>query len=268
MKKILFSCLFLFSLSIHSVQPVKALYRSNFNVSQAQDKQVCFGWDLNSVVFEKKVRICKMLSYARKKKGTKKTIKALYKFLKLRKLKKKLKKQKNPHGFAWDAMLSRLAKKDPKTADFLRDFIQKANILDVRMVNLMQRLSHHGHVHGVLSNMGQGLLDAQIEHLKEKQAKKPTVSKFVLNFLQDHDHKVIADQKNNWMQKPDGRMYKTFLDKNAERRKDKITIFIDDKLENVQGAIENGFDIGIHYPKGSTSRQLEEILANELKIAH
>ena len=263
MKKVLLSFLFF---NAFSVQAITALYRQGFDATQAQNKKVCFAWDLNSVIFEKQIKIGKMIAYALRKKGTKKTITSLWKFLKLWKQKNKLKSKGDPRGFVWDAMFTQLTKKDPETASFLRNFAQQANVLDLRMVNLMQRLSLHRHTHGVLSNMGQGLLDAQVKLLKEKQSKNPTVYNFILNFLEDHKHKVIASEQNNWMHKPDNEPYHLFLKKNKNRGQ--ITVFIDDKLENVQAAIKNGFDVGIHYPKGSTSSKLESLLDHELKVAH
>lgn len=242
------------------------LYRQGFDASQAQGKQTCFAWDLNDVVFEKQVTPSKLIKHIHRKQGLLKAPKIAWKFFKLWKKKKKLKKQGNPEGLSWDAVFTRYSDKDPKLIDFLRNFVMQINVLDTPMVKLMRQLSNNGHTHGVLSNMGQNMLNVQIAHLKTLEPTDHGLKIFFLDFLQYDQHNVIASPENNWLTKPNPKMYQLFLEKNKERGE--MTIFIDDKLENVQAALNNGFDVGIHYPTGSTSSQLKKLLHTELNLAH
>lgn len=263
MKKVLLSFLFFYTISINAVT---ILYRPSFDAFQAQGKQACFAWDLNDVLFEKQIKPSALFKHIHREVGISKTPKLAWKIFKLWKKKKKLKKEGKPEGSSWDGLFTLYGQNDPKTVAFFRGFVRKINSLDSRMVKLMRQLSNNGHTHGVLSNMGQNMLNVQIDHLKSIPTKDHGLKVFFLDFLHDDKHNVIASPENNWLTKPNPNMYRLFLEKNKERGQ--ITIFIDDKLKNVQAAVNSGFDVGIHYPTGSKSAQLEKLLHTELNIAH
>ncbi len=265
MKRVLSFLFFLNVLQADQAGAMQVYFKAGVSAETTKGKKACCGWDLNSVVFKKEVKICKMIRYSYKKNGVRRTAKGLFKFGKLWRKKKKLKRQGNPKGFVWDAMFTDMALKDPKTAGLIREFAQIANVLDLEMVSLMQRLSNHGHCHAVLSNMGQGLLDTQVKLLQAQQSKNPVAYNYILTFLQDHEHKIIASEANGWMHKPNMPIYQAWLLKNKKRGQ--ITIFIDDKLENVLAAVKYGFDVAIHYKKGMRPADLEKILSKTLMIA-
>lgn len=264
MKRALSFLFFLNVLQAHQQGSV-VYFRPGVSIQTTQGKRACFGWDLNSVIFKKEIKICKLLRYSYKKNGIRGTIKGFFTFGKLWLKKKKLKKQGNPKGFVWDAMFTDMAKNDPQTASQIREFAQIANVLDLEMVTLMQQLSKSGHSHAILSNMGQGLLDTQVQLLQNRKI-DPTTHSYILNFLQDHKHKVISSETNGWMHKPDLKPYQAWLLKN--KKHGQITVFIDDKLENVLAAINNGFDVAIHYKEGTMRpTNLNNILHNKLMLA-
>lgn len=263
MKKVLLSFLFFCTISINAAT---LLYRQGFDASQAQNKQACLAWDLNDVVFEKQIAPSKLIKHIHREQGLLKAPKIALKFYKLWRKKKKLKKQGNPVGLSWDGIFTRYSANDPKLIAFLRNFVMQINVLDTPMVKLMKELSSNGHTHGVLSNMGQNMLNVQINHLKTLPTSDHGLKIFFLDFLQYDKHNVIASPENNWLTKPNPKMYKLFLEKNKDRGQ--MTIFIDDKLENIEAALKNGFDVGIYYPTGSTSSQLKKLLHTELNIAH
>ncbi len=263
MKKVLLSLLFLCAISLNAA---KILYRDGFDATQAQNKQACFGWDLNDVLFEKQIKPSTLFKHIHREAGILKTPQLTWKFFKLWKKKNKLQKEGLAEGSSWDGLFTLYGKNDPKTVVFFRGFIRKINALDSRMVKLMEKLSHNGHTHGVLSNMGQNMLNVQIDHLKTVPTEDHGLKVFFLDFLGYDKHNVIASPENNWITKPNPTMYQLFLEQN--RNCGQITIFIDDKLKNVQAAVTSGFDVGIHYPIGSTPAQLEKVLLTELKIAH
>lgn len=262
MKKVLLS-LFLCTISLNAVT---ALYKAGFDASQAQDKQACFAWDLNDVLFKKQIKLTALLNHIHQEIGILKAPKMSWKIFTLWRKKKQLKKASKSEGYSWDGLFTLYGKNDPKTVAFFRNFVRKINVLDAHMVKLMKQLATNGHTHGVLSNMGQNMLNVQINYLKSIPAQDPDLKEFFLDFLNYDKHNVIASPENNWITKPNPKIYQFFLEKNKDHGQ--ITIFIDDKLENVQAAITSGFDVAIHYPLGSTPKQLEKLLHTELKIAH
>lgn len=264
MKKVLLS--FFFFYAFFSMQAASLLYRQGFDASQAQGKQACFAWDLNDVVFKKQIRPYKLIKHIHNEQGLSQTPKLIYKFLKLWAKKRQLKKQNDSKGFSWDAMLAEEAQTNPERAQFFRSLALQVNVLDVDMVKVMHQLSNNRHKHGILSNMGQHMLQVQIDNLKTQTTYNPQLKSFFLTFLEDTHSNIVSSEENNWISKPHKDMYQLFLQKNKNRGE--ITIFIDDKLENIKAALANGFDVGIHYPHGSTSAQLKKLLHKELKLAH
>lgn len=255
MKKL---CTFLIALcATSSMQPdnVEVIRSSLFpnvlhtkEVKFSKDKPNCaIFWDLNSVVFTKDTsprNIARMIRALMKEKGVRYTLRALAKFGKLWRKKKKLKKAGDNRGFVWDAMFTEMEKTDPELAKFLRRFSQMANNLEGFMADLLFDLKNAGHHNAVLSNMGQGLLDVQVDLIK-KQKQTPAV-RYVLEFLQDNVHKTIASKDNGWMHKPNADIYEIALKRNKDViKKDTIKIFIDDKECNCVAAVKNGFDVAI-----------------------
>lgn len=245
----------------HNKKRIKTLCIYGINVSMPQDIQIndkdtlkiCFAWDLNSVIFEKNIKIRSMLNYARQKRGIIGTLTSSWTFLKLWRKKQQLKKQKKNEGYVWDAMFTNLAKQDPNMAAFLRTFAQQANVLDIHMITIMQELEQYGHTHAILSNMGQGLLDAQVEHLKKESNRYDSVLfDYTLRFLQDTKHNVVASQENGWMHKPNPDIYQLFLHKNQDKECD-YSFFIDDKPENCIAAAQQGF-IAFHYTNATPEK--------------
>lgn len=263
MKKFVIFLLF-FSLSF--INAVKVLYSPTFDASLAKEKQACFAWDLNDVLFEKKIKPTTLLKHIHQEVGILKTPKLGWKIFRLWKKKKKLQKEGKPEGSSWDGLFTLYAKNDPQAVVFFRNLVRKINVLNPQMVKLMKQLSDNGHTHGVLSNMGQNILNVQIDHLTTLPTQNHELKTFFLDFLINKKHNIISSAENSWITKPNPNMYKLFLEKNKDRGQ--ITIFIDDKIENVQAAITHGFDVGIHYPLGSTPTQLKNLLHTELNIAH
>ena len=250
---------------IHTISieknPVIAYSQLTARQLQSYRPRISFGWDLNSVILPKKIEISTLLRYAKKERGYFGALKSFAQFGKLLRKKKSLKKKGDPRGYVWDAMFTDLEKKDKKLANFLRNVVQKVNDLDTGMINLMMKLSHQGHTHSILSNMGQGILTTQIKLIEKDESVNPKVKAYILRFLKDPIYKVISSEDNKWLHKPFAPIYEEWIDKNKNYiRGFKLFVFIDDKLENVKAALDNGFHIGIHYPKGSTSKDLEAIL--------
>lgn len=227
-------------------------------------QQVLVAWDLNKVVFDKQFKTSQYIKQTRKELGTAKTLSTAFSFGKLW-AKKQLYKQKNdPRGYVWDGMFTTLetTPKGKKTAALLRKFAQDANHLDPHVAVIMEELSFTNHVqNAVLSNMGQGILDFQLELLKKQKLQasldfhRKHLIQNIITFLSDAKHNLIASKENGWMHKPDYICYETFLKKHPKKS---LTIFVDDKLRNITAALEKGlFDIAIQY---TTAQDLRKIL--------
>ena len=232
------------------------LYKEGINLD-SEKRDCVMGWDLNSVVFTKDTsarNIMRMLGSLRQQEGLWYVLWAGTRFGALWTEKKTLKRANDPRGFVWDAMFTDLAGRgstaaeqaeNKKLANHLRTFSQQANSLHEGVADLLHGLNAAGHRNAVLSNMGQGLLDTQIEKSfpADQREGLSDRDKYVLGFLEDSDHKVIASKDNNWLHKPDAKSYQTFLDKNPDKNGQKI--FIDDKRSNCEAALQHGFDIAI-----------------------
>lgn len=258
MKKII---LFL-AFSIFAIQSIEAaksttipgVWHAEGTDLSKENNKVLIGWDLNSVVFDKDVspsNITDMLNTVRQEHGTRYALWAYSQFFWLWREKKALKRDGDNHGFVWDAMFTKLEEEQGeegiKLAKVLRQASQQANTLNYPVSQLLYDLHKSGHRNAVLSNMGQSLLDLYVKALDPtKNPKKATLaSEYVRNvLLQDHDHKVISSKENGWMHKPEPVMYATFLNQNKDKDFD-CKIFVDDKEENCEAAVKNGFDHAI-----------------------
>lgn len=223
---------------------------------------VLLSWDLNGVIFKKKYSITANLYQiaVTEKRGWSYAFKMLASFGKLWNYKRKLKKLHDPRGYVWDAMFKTLetSPAGKEFADLLRRFSQQANHLDYDMIALLQELSRNGHTNVVLSNMGEGLVQVNVNFLHrqlEKGILRPeqqTATQFAITFLTNKGRNVIASEENNWLHKPMQKSYETCLMKNREYYQypvaRNLTIFFDDKFSNIEAALADGlFDIAVYY---------------------
>lgn len=234
-------------------------------------QEVLVAWDLNKVVFDKQFKTSYYIKQTRKELGTIKTISTAFKFGKLWATKQLYKQKNDPRGYVWDGMFTTLetTPKGKQTAALLRKFAQDANHLDPHVAIIIEELSFANHVqNAVLSNMGQGILDFQLELLKKQQEQKSLdfhhkyLIQNIMTFLTNAKYNLVASKENGWMHKPDYICYETFLKKHPKKS---LTIFVDDKLRNVTAALEKGlFDIAIQY---TTAQDLRKILYHLGKCA-
>lgn len=237
----------------------------------APKKRCLLGWDLNSVIFTKNVlyNFPSMLYNAYKDKGVFYSTWAIQRFFWLRREKKAFKKAGDNRGFLWDAMFTELERQgttakekadNKELVQFLRQFSQQANTLENFMADLLYNLHNTGHRNAVLSNMGQGLLDAQIDAIKNSNRRFTLAINYTLEFLQDHVHKVISSEANGWMHKPNPDIYQIFFTQNSDYHNPDCSIFIDDKKSNCKAALKNGFDIAIVCTKQQNIRPILKAL--------
>lgn len=215
-------------------------------------------WDLNGVIFRKEYSITANLYQlaVTEDHGWMYTFKALASFGKLWRYKLHLKKQHDPRGYVWDAIFRTLenSEEGKQFATLLRKFSQQANVLDYDMIAILQELSAQGHRNTILSNMGEGLAQVNVNFLRRKLEKniltenQRTATQFAIDFL-THPTNTIASPENNWLHKPMRESYQTCLQKHQGADKFyKVTLFVDDKFSNITAALDQGlFDIAIFY---------------------
>lgn len=219
-----------------------------------------FAWDLNGVVFDNDDS---WLNGVKRMWNEGYSLREIYttfsKTLALLEEKKRLKKLGDPRGYVWDALLTHVEQTDPDFVKILRSFTTKANSLNYKTAALLRELTHRGHTNVVLSNMGMNVLATQITFLKKQLHENDDLTpvqcdllRFALDFLTNDENNVIAGPHNGWIHKPKPLIYTTSLSCNQLLDESntpffRLKLFIDDKLENIMAALENGFDIGILY---------------------
>lgn len=247
-------------------------------LSEAQLSRVLLSWDLNGVIFRKEYSItANMYQIAvTEKRGWVYTFKMLASFGKLWNYKRQLKKAHDPRGYVWDAMFKTLetSPQGEDFADLLRRFSQQANILDYNMVALLQELSTHGHTNAVLSNMGKGLAQVNVNFLNRQLEKgslspeKQAATRFAISFLTDPSRNVIASESNGWLHKPMRKSYEECLSVNGGHSSHSLTIFFDDKYSNIEAALADGlFDIAVYY-NGSRDKECKQLRKFLNQLSH
>ena len=256
------------------------------HIPEAYLKNIVVAWDLNGVIFRKEYSVAANIYQlaVTDGHGWAYTFKTLASFGKLWRYKIQLKKQDDPRGYVWDAMFRTLetSTEGKKFADLLRRFSQQANVLNYDTVAILQELFAHGHRNVILSNMGAGPVELQINLLKQL-LKKDAINKtnvkniykqmtqdqinsteFTINFLTNTQHNVIASAENNWLHKPMRNSYESCLEKNKlPKNKRTLTIFIDDKKRNITPALEDGlFDIAVLFTTPQNLRTVLKALGN------
>jgi hypothetical protein len=291
MKKLLFLLLSTFSLT--ALQTQKSTIKQDesfpnvyYNASKFPEglpcsgnltlcfRQVLVAWDLNGVIFKKEYSIPANLYQLAVTDGYGwvYTFKIVASFGKLWRYKTQLQKQGDPRGHVWDAMFETLETSDEgkKVAELLRRFSQQANVVNCETIAILQELAEHGHHNVVLSNMGTGLVHLQVNLLKRTlendtmTAQQIHSTQFVLQFLTNPEHNVIASPENNWLHKPMRESYATCLQKNQLPHNQRtLTIFIDDKKRNIAPALANGlFDIAVLFTTAKDLRTFLDTLGN------
>lgn len=212
-------------------------------------------WDLNNVVFNTTANTPKTLWKLYQEYGLYKTMAFYQEVMKVISQKSKYKKAGDPRGFVWNALFY-----DIKNEEFRKILFEttiEANTLHKPIVELLKELTLNLHQNIVLSNMGQDVLNLQIKRLQEqlKQQSSDDLSAkrvdtfFILEFL-NNPLNTVASKENGWLHKPDKESYEICLAKikeNASTQKN-LTIFIDNKKENVVAAAQKGlFDIAFLY---------------------
>jgi len=232
-------------------------------------------WDLNGVVFDKKYSILENYRHTFEKYGIGKTMYLTGLFGVIFAKKIYYKYMKYAEGFVWDAMFQEAS--DEQTYSILRELALKSNNPDQVTATILQELHRGGHDNVVLSNMGQGLLDAQLAHfvkkietvteklanpdLSEDQRKNLLYQKKTLEYLQTfltQKRNVVASKENGWLHKPDRESYQTCLNNLANvQPPHTLKIFIDDKIRNITAALEDGlFDIAILFTSPEELRRI------------
>lgn len=206
-------------------------YNKKIEHSSLKQNHIIFAWDLNDVIF--------YVNYTY-------IVKHPVMALKLGKIHKKQKKQKISSA---GCHLFEAAIKEVKPKKFQKYIDATARITqpDQGMIDLMQRLKDKGCQHTILSNIGK---DVWI-------SKQNILDDHVRSLFESYERHMLAQQKDDcsWICKPNANMYQEYLKKQP---KDAIIIFIDDKLENIHAALENGITIGILF---QSKEQLEKDLA-------
>ncbi len=225
------------------------------NLPESYFTNVLIAWDLNGVIFKKDYSVPRLMYQlaVTEKYGWFFTSKAFMTFAKLMTYKKQLKQANDPRGWVFDAMFKTLetSPQGNQYAQLLQRFTEQVNVLNYQTVELIKELTDNGHTNVILSNMGQGLVNALINSLTRKGVEK-TLSRekkeaidFTIEFLSDSERHVIASAENNWLHKPLRKSYRTCLKKNESGSK-QLKIIFDDKLENITAGLRDGlFDIGI-----------------------
>ncbi len=240
--------------------------------------KLCFtnaliAWDLNGVIFKKEYYLPSLMYQlaVTEKYGWFFTFKAFTAFTKLMRHKQQLKQSNDPRGWVFDAMFQTLetsSAQEQRYAQLLRKFTEQVNVLNYQTVELIKELTTNGHTSVILSNMGQGLVDALINSLTRKLEKRTAGPKkreainFIIEFLSDSQRHVIASAKNNWLHKPLRKSYRTCLNKNQSNDK-QLKIILDDKLSNITAGLAEGlFDIGILFTTAQEVRTSLAYLSN------
>jgi hypothetical protein len=236
-------------------------------ISKADRATTLIAWDINGVLFKKEYSIPRFMYQlaVTEKYGWIVTFKALASFTNLMRYKKQLKKQHDPRGWVFEAMFQHLEKSphEKKYVPLLRKFTTQVNRLNYPSVSLLQDLTKKGHTNVLLSNMGQGLVDAIVDSLHTQTQTKPLsphtrdALNFTINFISNSPHHVIAAAENNWLHKPLRKSYQACIEKNQSHPQ-QLKILLDDKLSNITAGLRDGlFDIGILF---TTAAEVKIIL--------
>jgi hypothetical protein len=114
----------------------------------------------------------------------------------------------------------------------------------------------------VLSNMGDQLLYLQAKNLQEKiesstlDPHEQAASEFLHTIITDRDHNAVASTLTGNPHKPAAAIYHLFLQRNPHHH---LTILVDDKLENIEAAVAQGF-IGIFCKKYKAATAMKDAL--------
>lgn len=223
-------------------------------------------WDINGVLFKKEYSIPHLMYQlaVTEKYGWIFTFKALASFTRLMRYKKQLKQQHDPRGWVFEAMFKELEKspREKQYVPLLRKFTTQVNRVNYTSIALLQDLETTGHTNVLLSNMGQGLIDAIVTSL-EAQATHPILSSrkkealsFTITFISNSKRHVIAASPNKWLHKPLRKSYLTCIEKNQSFPR-QVRILLDDKVSNITAGLRDGlFDIGILFTNATEVRTI------------
>ena len=254
-RSVLFGVMLLSVTVADSSKLVKTVYYSD-HYTRCKKQGYVIAWDLNGVLFTKQFGPVNVAVNAISRAGVVSFVK---KIKHLDRLKKQLNKEMNGKGepyrldehFIHVAMRS-TDKNAHQAVQFLRSMITEKDIVNRGVALIMYELQLCGCVQGVLSNIWKENLELQIRHIKQE---KPHYS-YVIQLLTNEKLRVIPTDHNEWMHKPERLAYQTFLEKSSLYKQNKMTIFIDDKKENVIASIDRGlFDVAIHFTNDKQLRR-------------
>lgn len=237
-------------------------------VGKAQGGKLQLAMDLNGVMFDQDESIGTQLRLMRElwyKKGTFYTLWAAKQGFSIPFLKKRLQAQGQAIGYCSDAIMHMITEQanDPELLDFLHNAVLEVVTPNIEVASLLRNIKQKGHHVAVLSNMGNGLLKLQMERLKAKidsgllNPAELQASQTLHDIASDETCNVVADSVTGKWHKPSHESYQRFLELNTNSQI--MTVLVDDKLDNIIGAVENGF-VGIFCKKGKAAEALKAAL--------
>ena len=223
--------------------------------------------DANGVMFDQdesfktRMRLMKELVA---KKGLNYTLWAAKKGFSVKSEKKRLQAAGNDHGYCSDAIFMDMAEEanDAYLLQALRNGTLEVVIPNLEVAHLLRILNDNDIRVRVLSNMGDQLLYLQAKNLQAKinsgtlNPQEQTASEFLHTVISDRDHNAVASTLTGNPHKPAAAIYELFLKRNPHHR---LTILVDDKLENIEAAVAHGF-IGILCKKCKAAAAMREAL--------
>jgi len=230
-------------------------------------KSIQMAMDANGVMFDQdestgtRLRLMKELVT---KKGVGYTFWAAQKGFSVKSEKKRLQKAGNDKGYCSDAIFMDMAEdaNDPYLLQALRAGTLEVVTPNLEVAHLLKTLNDKGIHVRILSNMGDQLLHLQGKNLKAKiesstlNPQEQEASEFLYSIIIDRDHNAVASTLTGNPHKPAPAIYQLFLKRNPSRD---LTILVDDKLENIEAAVQNGF-IGILCKKYKAADAMREAL--------
>lgn len=227
------------------------IYHPTYQLDALPSEKAVIAWDLNNVVFTKKIGAREFISNAISHYGYTKGIKLMLELITLKKRVNAMRKKHMLESLDWEQLtyyLLRSKKEKYQTlATFIQDCVYGVDSLDIKVGKLMHTMRVQGYKQVVLSNMWKENILLQVDIILQKRNEEKDdmhIYDSVHQILSCTDNWYIPQQSNNWTHKPERNAYQLCLEKyDAET----ISIFIDDKEMNVKAAVEHGFSIGIVY---------------------